>query len=348
MVLDKTSLARQVQRNCHIADARHGTDFGLCTYLMKMREYYRWEKGLSYTDSLDKDAVGDWLSEREKLWHQLREEDFSKIRIDSKFFDPFDAESINESIKPDGLLYSAGLVNAGRAQFFLTELDSCETEKDGFELLIGRLELARGLHAPPAMTRGRSIFLRRNSLKQSCWEKYESWLWNRPQNAMARALSSYPFDNNLELALEQMTAAEMAVIRAHEIGEFRVGQKVGEDWEKLLLAVLGTPAELMLRAVRDHWADCIETLPMLISTKGREASMHVFIGNLGHMRKAMAPGLISAYDNWLEGDSTALDKWITRGTEHWGKLARLSLDLFEKEKDNVAKRLSVILEPQAI
>ena len=228
-------------------------------------------------------------------------------------------------------------MNAGRAQFFLTELDSCETEKDGFELLIGRLELARGLHAPPAMTRGRSIFLRRNSLKQSCWEKYESWLWNRPQNAMARALSSYPFDNNLELALEQMTAAEMAVIRAHEIGEFRVGQKVGEDWEKLLLAVLGTPAELMLRAVRDHWADCIETLPMLISTKGREASMHVFIGNLENELKAELKELRETPEKpfvqpYVIDNAPAFDENLTKTTE---LLTIATLHYKAQDKDSV-------------
>ncbi len=315
---------------------------------MKMREYFRWEQGLSYSAILDKDAVGDWLSDREKLWKDLQDEDFSEIQIDSVFYDPFDAENINKIIKSEGLLYSSGLVNAGRAQFFLTELDSYEKGDDGFELLTGRLELARGLHAPPAMTRGKSIFLRRDSLKQSCWEKYESWLWSRPKNAMARALSCYPFENDLELALEQMTAAEMSVVRAHEIGEFRVGQKVGEDWEKLLMTVLGTPAELILRAVRDHWADCIETLPMLLSTSGREASMHVFVGNLGHMRKAMAPGLMSAYETWLSGDQKELERWISLGVKHWGNLAELSIELFVKEKEDIAKRLAAILEPRVI
>ena len=32
-------LAQAVQHNCHISDARHGADYSLCVYLMKMREY---------------------------------------------------------------------------------------------------------------------------------------------------------------------------------------------------------------------------------------------------------------------------------------------------------------------
>ncbi|MEJ2622672.1 MAG: hypothetical protein P8163_21250 [Candidatus Thiodiazotropha sp.] len=46
-----------VQRNCHISDARHGTDYGLCTYLLKMREYYRWENGLDYQASLTNESA---------------------------------------------------------------------------------------------------------------------------------------------------------------------------------------------------------------------------------------------------------------------------------------------------
>ena len=31
-----------VQRNCHIADARHAREMTLCTYLLEMREFFRW------------------------------------------------------------------------------------------------------------------------------------------------------------------------------------------------------------------------------------------------------------------------------------------------------------------
>ena len=45
-------VVRRVQRNCDISDANHGGNFTMCTYLMKMREYFRWEKGLAFTDRL--------------------------------------------------------------------------------------------------------------------------------------------------------------------------------------------------------------------------------------------------------------------------------------------------------
>jgi len=60
-------LVRAVQRNCDIADVRHAGDYTLCIFLLRMREHYRGEKRLPFSASLPKDAVGDWLAERERV-----------------------------------------------------------------------------------------------------------------------------------------------------------------------------------------------------------------------------------------------------------------------------------------
>jgi hypothetical protein len=66
------SLAETVQFNCHVSDARHGADDSLCVYLMKMREYYRWEKHLPFGAALGREEVGDWLAAREQLWEEWK------------------------------------------------------------------------------------------------------------------------------------------------------------------------------------------------------------------------------------------------------------------------------------
>jgi len=344
MTLDTQTLAEQVQHNCHISDARHGSDVGLCTYLMRMREYYRWEHALPYTATLDKDRVGDWLSEREELWDSVQQQDYRPIELAGECFDPFDANAINRHLHTQGLVYSAGLVHSGRPQFFLAELGAHEADAAGFELWIGQRELARGLHAPPAMTLGRSIFLRRESLRQLLWEKYESWLWTRPDNAMARALACYPFELDVDLALDRMVADEMRVIRAHEVGEYQVGRELGEAWEELLLGVLGTPAELMLRALRDHLADCLQTLPMLLEGDADEPSLHTFMGNLGNMRKEIFPALQPAYQEWLEGDRSGLAALVERGAGHWLDVARQALALQRPGEDRLAAKVIMLVE----
>ena len=80
---------RAVQRNCDIADARHAGDYTLCIFLLRMREHYRWEKRLPFSAPLAKDAVGDWLAEREALWNEIEAEDLVPIPTRDGLRDPF-------------------------------------------------------------------------------------------------------------------------------------------------------------------------------------------------------------------------------------------------------------------
>ena len=159
------------------------------------------------------------------------------------------------------------------------------------------------------------------------WEKLETWRWSRADNGFARAFAAYDFDNDLHGALEQMTDAELAAAVEHEIGEFEAGRLLGEEWNGMLLDVVGTPAELMARAVRDHIADCTRTLPMLTRTR-HETSLHFYFGNLTGMRKEIFPGLQTGYREWLaSGDCEPLQAIAEVGREHWVGVAREMLDL---------------------
>jgi hypothetical protein len=325
------TLIDAVQRNCDIADARHGSDYGMCTYLLKMRELYRWVAGLPLGATLDREAVGDWLTAREAHLEALEDEDFTEIEIGGRRFDPFDAESINTALTGQGLVYSAGLANGVQPNFFLGVLEDEEIADNGFRLRVSGREFARCLSAPPAMTRGESIFLRRESLRRYLWEKYESWLWSRHDNAMGRAVAHYPFGDALDDALEQMTVAEMAAIEAHERGEHAAGLELGSEWDAMLLDVGMTPAELVARAVRDHLADCTHTLPMLVE-RGRDASLHFFIANLGAMRKQLFPGLQAAYQRWLDGaDREVFGELASTGAAHWRRVAYRLVELHRED-----------------
>ncbi len=337
-------LIEAVQRNCDIADARHGSDYGMCTYLLKMRELYRWQRGLPLGAPLAKDEVGDWLTAREAHLESLEQEDFGAVVVDGAAVDPFDAEAVNAAVAGYGLVYSAGLVQGARPHFFLAELEDEQGADNGFLLRVSGRELARCLNAPPAMTRGSTIFLRRESLRRYLWERYESWLWSRPQNAMARAVACYPFDTALDEALDAMVAAEMAVIEAHERGEHQAGLDLGDAWEAMLLDLALTPAELMARAVRDHLADCTHTLPMLLE-RGREASLHLFIAGLGAMRRQLFPSLEAAYRGWLSnGDTAGLTEAVARGSDHWRSVARRMLALHERHRGQAARPIADAVE----
>ena len=63
-------IVEAVQTNCYINDARHAQDMTMCTYLLEMRQFFRWEHSLPYSERLPKDDLGSWLIEREALWER--------------------------------------------------------------------------------------------------------------------------------------------------------------------------------------------------------------------------------------------------------------------------------------
>jgi hypothetical protein len=91
MIAGMAALVRAVQTNCDIADARHARDVSLCTYLLGMREFYRWEHQLPYGASPPRDQVGRWIAEREARWEQIADADFVAVPVAGREFDAFDA-----------------------------------------------------------------------------------------------------------------------------------------------------------------------------------------------------------------------------------------------------------------
>ncbi|MBK1617801.1 hypothetical protein CKO42_04890 [Lamprobacter modestohalophilus] len=334
------TLAETVQRNCHISDARHGGDYSLCIYLMKMREYYRWEKRLPLGAPLQKDAVGEWLAEREALWDALAEAELAPVEIEGEAFDPFDADAINARLAPQGLVYSSGLGHQAKPHFFLGDLERCAVNGD-CSVYVSAGEYARDLTAPPAMSLGKTIFLRRESLRRMLWEKLESWRWSRPDNALGRAFACYAFDTDFEAALSAMADREIDHALLHEQGEHQAGLLLGEsDWGQMLLDLAQTPAELMARAVRDHLADSLVTLPRLlesVDTAAQPAALHFYVGNLTNMRKSIFPSLTGAYESWRrDGDLAELRQLAERGREHWQTLGAAMLALHQERGGDAA------------
>jgi len=319
-------LKESVQRNCHISDARHGGDYGLCTYLLRMREYFRWEQGLGFIQPLDTDQVATWLEQREAFWEGLAGAEFGPVVLGEQEFDPFDTEAINRLLLPAGWVYSGGLGRSAKPHFFLAELER-QAQLDGYSVYVAGRELARDLASPPAMSLAGSMFIRRESLRRMLWEKLESWRWHRPDNALGRAFSSYPFDQDTEAALDAMTEGEIELVILHERGECEAELFLGAAWQQMLADFAATPAELVARAVRDHLADCLSTLPALVK-KAQPAALHFFIGNLGEMRKEIFPGLQAAYRQWHDrGDLSTLACLTEEGREHWRGVARRMLAL---------------------
>jgi len=325
-----------VRTNCHISDALHATDYTLCVYLLKMREYYRWEHEVPFDDSIPQEALSRWLTGREALWNTLEGKPFESIPLSRQLLDPFDAISINEVLNGMGYVYSSGLGRNMKPHFFLGSLEQ-RREQDGYALYISGKEYARDLAAPPAMSLGRTIFIRRESLRRMLWEKIEEWRWNRPVNAMQRAIDCYDFDAAPEDALEQMTDRETRSLLLHEIGEVMAG-------EELLSGMPHCKAELMMRAVRDHLADTLSTLPGLLD-EAEPASLHFYFANLTSLRKMLFPSLLDAYAHWEQtGKPDRLAQLTEAGRSHWMSLAQEIVALSGAREGDLQHEITALVE----
>ncbi len=332
-----------VQHNCDVSDARFAGDFTMCVYLLKMREYFRWERGYAYGKTLPHREVGDWLVKREERWEKLESSSFTPIEIDGLEYDPFDAAGINAALNSHQLLYSAGYGNKTKPHFFLARLEKTIDHGD-YCIHISAEEYARDLSAPPAMSLGKEIFVRRESLRRMLWEKLEEWRWNRADNAMGRAIRFYTFENDLENALDQMTEAEIESLVLHEIGEVKAGETLGDRWREMILQLPRSRLELMARAIRDHLADSLSTLPRLLE-QAHPPSLHFYFANLSGMRKQIYPALFDAYNHWVRhNDVSRLDGLVDTGRQHWLELAQDLVELHESCVETAWQEMESLIE----
>ena len=332
MMLNLPQLASAVQRNCNVSDARHAGDYGLCTFLLKMREYYRWENALPFSGTLSKAALGDWLSSREQHWNAIEAEAFQPLPLARGNVDPLAAERANRELLPQGFVYGAGYGRFQKPVFFLGELLRVE-ERAGFTILISSCEHARELAAPPAMLQGRTIFVRLESVRRYLWEKIEEWQWRKEDNSMARALASYDFATDTEAALQRMAANEMETMILHEVGEAMAGELLGASWQEMIASVVSPRSELVARAMRDLLADCLSTLPGLLERANLPA-LHFHFATFDGPRRQLFPQALEAYAHFLQtGDLSRLWQVVGEGQLHWLAAARalLALDPAERE-----------------
>lgn len=343
-MLDKLQpLLEAVQRNCHISDARHAGDYTLCIYLLKMREYFRWEKRYTFRDRLPEDDVGDWLTQREHFWQSLEDEPFADLPVDGDCYDPFDNEAVNAALKPCGLVYSGGLGNNRKPHFFLGKL-GYEQSQPEFTVLVSENEYARDLTAPPAMAQGGTIYIRRESLRRMIWEKIEEWRWNRIENAMSRALRNFDFDGDFDAALDELTDTVLDSVLLHEQGEVTAGKLLGAEWEQMLAQLPRSKTEMTVRAVRDHLADSLTTLPGLLAS-GTDASLHFYFASLPNLHKHLFPALTRAYESWAgRDDRDAFEELLPGSQTHWSELAGRMLDIYRNRPDDLAARLQALVE----
>lgn len=344
------SLVEAVQTNCHIADARHAADLSLCTFLLQMREFYRWEKGLPLGAALSREAVGQWLARREAHWADLEDRDFVRLPGPcDESFDAFDVAALNAMLQPLGLVYGAGLVGPQRPVFFIAELDRLQALDEGITLQVCGREFARSLLAPPAALQGDRIVLRRESMARWLWEKFEALGLKKLEGPFRAVSRAYGLEEDFHAALPRLLDEQSRTLVLHEIGEHRAGRWLEPGWAAMRLALQDRRTELLVRAVRDHIADFTHTLPTLLA-EGSAASIHFWFAGFDGLRRQLYPSLLDAYRAWCAGDAgQSLQHHAAYGALHFTRLAEQVLALHAQHADAAGTSIEALLSsPQVV
>jgi len=327
---DFPALVQSVQRNCHIADARHAREATLCNYLLEMREFYRWENEVPLAQPLPRRELGSWISEREALWDGLQADSLERLTLGARSYDAFDVATINAALVPQGLVYGGGYGRFGKPHFFLAQLERQE-QRQGLTLFVAGCEYARDLTAPPAALLDGTVFLRRDALRRWLWDKIEIWGVRKAEGALKSALEWYGFEADAEAALARMAEQESETVILHELGEALAEPLLGSAWRDLVASFSGRRAEIVARAVRDNLADCLSTLPQLIA-RDAAGPIHFYFANFEGMRSRLFPLLARAYGRWRESGSVdSLREAARAGCAHWHETGLALLQVYQTD-----------------
>jgi hypothetical protein len=306
-LLDSKNLIEQIRHNCSISDCRYAGTYSVCGLALRLRDLYKWEKGLEPWVEKDSSVVLEWIGEKEEEWDKLEGQEFKGITVAGETFDPFDVEGLNAVVTPLGLFYGAGYVQGLKPSFLLAELAETRQVEGSPVYVLGR-EHARDLLTVPALSQGNSILIRKESAKLFLWNLI-FFLKKSSKEALRFALETYGVPYHHPQALKENFARicedEVETYIYHELGELRDTDFDREAWRDIVAAFPHSIMEFFVRAVKDILADTNEhgKLRYIIREK-KAASFALYAAFLDGLRKMLFPELADAFK-------------IFQSTHHW-------------------------------
>jgi hypothetical protein len=198
--LNVGAIVSAVQKNCHISDAQFAGDLTLCTFLLKMRELYRWEHDIPLTQDMPKSEVGDWMNERERCGRGWKPR-LRALAAARRGVDPFEVASPTANWRP--MDWSIPAATAAPASPISSSATGCGRKcARASRSIVSGCEFARDLDAPPGMLLDSTIFVRTESLRAGLWEKIRGMALEQAQRGHGPGGGCYGFEQDPEAALE--------------------------------------------------------------------------------------------------------------------------------------------------
>jgi len=319
MSLDLDLLSQQVRRNCDVSDARHAGMFSICGLALRLRDLFKWERGLNPWEEGDPAEVLDWIGAREEHWESLAAFEYAPLTVDDRSIDPFDAERVNDRLLPTGWCYGAGYARGLKPVFFLAEvLEQSEIEACRV-LTLGR-ERARDLLSLPAVSQDRLILMRRDAALRALWDQI-AFVTPSARCAMEAALDACGVADHRLSAVRRDLAGLLAVQEQlhlrHEVGEIHDSGFPRELWREIVAAFPLTRVELVLRRIKDILADTHPLGPLHYFCSVRSvAGIALYCANSDRVARALFPEMARALDEAVVRPEWAgLERAVADGRE---------------------------------
>ena len=289
----------QVQHNCELSDARYMGNFSLCTFLLLVRNFYKWHCGLEPWEEGESDQTLAWIEKQEEEWEKMNAVDFVPISCGDNSCDPFELEEINRFLQRENLLYGAGYAYGLKPTFFLAQVERTE-EIDTLKLIFLGKEIARDVPAPPAMRQGENIYIRRNSARYYLYDRiFERFTSKKKSVVWALVKWNVQCYGDLPKKLDDIVDQEIMSMAYHEVGE-ALENVFGDAWGEILSRFALTSVERFARSVKDVLADTHPNglLGHLITEK-KTSSLGFYISFLDGFSKLLCPEIQSAFDRFM-------------------------------------------------
>lgn len=323
-MFDQKDIIDQILFNCDISDSHYAGYYSICGLAMRLRDLYKWEKGLDPWIEKEPAEVLDWIGEKEAKWETLAEKDLNDITIHGISYDPFDVRGINAVLEPYRLFYGGGYARSLKPTFFLAALEE-KREIQGYNIYVLGREMARDLFTAPAFTQDDCIVVRREAAKLFLWDQI-FYIKKSGRPALKFALENYGVKEQdydaIHGSLEKIAADESERYIYHELGEIRDTVFDRNVYREIIASFPHSPIELLTRAVKDLLADTNKfgTLRHIIR-KGRAVSLGFYNAFLDGLAKELFPEMTDAFRgftqtrNW-SGIEQAVDAGYNTGKDY--------------------------------
>ena len=325
MTISKT-LISQILTNCDISDARHAGLYSVCGLALRLRDLYKWEKGLPPWQENDPKEVLDWIGAKEDGWEAIETKDYQRLSIHAGTYDPFDTLKINQALAPDNLFYGAGYAHSLKPTFFLAPIQGIE-EIDGINVYSLERELARDLLTLPALTQDDTVVLRIEAAKLYLWDQI-IYLKKSGRPALNTALTAAGIVSSNPQTIKQHFNEIFNIFKNtyiyHELGEIKEQNFDRAVWRDLVSQFAHSPIELLARATKDFLADTHKagTLTHIISNQDT-AALGFYVAFFDGLGKEIWPQLRDIYSKFSKDINwSTMKQVLADGREIALKLAR--------------------------